>query len=72
MLRSSDEIFQIFPGNTVNVTYGRNKTEKAHITFYFPRAIKENNCSIEKCKRRCDICKDFPVISTEFTSANVK
>ena len=23
----------------------------------FPKAIKENNCSIEKCSRRCDICK---------------
>ena len=33
----------------------------------FPKIIKENNCSIEKGSRRCDICKNFLVVSTEFT-----
>ena len=28
--------------------------------------MKENNCSIGKCSRRCDICKSFLVVSTEF------
>ena len=33
----------------------------------FPRTIKDNNCLIGKFKRRCDICKNFLVLSTEFT-----
>ena len=33
----------------------------------FPRTKKENNCSIEKFNRRCDICKNFLVLSIEFT-----
>ena len=33
----------------------------------FLRTIKENNSSNEKCKRRCNICKNFLVLSTEFT-----
>ena len=33
------------------------------------KAIKESNCSemFKKCNRRCDICKCFPVVSTQFT-----
>ena len=64
MLHSSHEMLQIFP----NVTYRRNKNLKELISpSLFPRTIKENNCSIEKCNRRCDICKNFLVLSTEFT-----
>ena len=33
----------------------------------FPKIIKENNCLIEKCSRRFDICKNILVVSTEFT-----
>ena len=33
----------------------------------FSRTKKESNCSIEKCNRRCNICKNFLVLSTEFT-----
>ena len=51
-----------------NVTYRRNKNLKELISpSLFLRTIKENNCSIEKCNRRCDICKNFLVLSTEFT-----
>ena len=61
-------MLQIFPENTVNVTYRRNKNLKELIPpSLFPRTIKENNCSIEKRNRRCDICKDFLILSTEFT-----
>ena len=68
VLHSSHEMLQIFPENTVNVTYRRNKNLKELISpSLFPRTIKENNCSIEKCNRRCDICKNFLVLSTEFT-----
>ena len=68
MLHSSHEMLQIFPENTVNVTYRRNKNLEELISpSLFPRTIKENNCSIENCNRRCDICKNFLVLSTEFT-----
>ena len=50
------------------MTYKRNKNLKELISPYlFPKIIKENNCSIEKGSRRCDICKNFLVVSTEFT-----
>ena len=68
VLHSSHEMLQIFLENTVNVTYRRNKNLKELISpSLFPRTIKENKCSIEKCNKRCDICKDFLVLSTEFT-----
>ena len=68
MLHSSHEMNQIFPENTVSVTYRRNKRLKELISpSLFPRTIKENNGSTEKCNRRCNICKHFLVLSTEFT-----
>ena len=61
-------MLQIFPKNTVSVTYRQNKNlKKLRSPSLFPRTIKENNCSIEKHNRRCDICKYFLVLSTEFT-----
>ena len=67
VLHSSHKMLQIFPENTVNVTYRRNKNLKELISpSLLPRTIKENY-SIEKCNRRCDICKNFLVLSTEFT-----
>ena len=61
-------MLQIFPENTVNVTYKRNKNLKELILpSLFLRTIKENNCSIEQCDRGCDICKNFLVLSTELT-----
>ena len=68
MLHSSHEMLQNFPENTVNVTYRQNKNLKELISpFLFPSTIKENNCSIEKCNRKCDICKNFLALPTEFT-----
>ena len=44
----SSEMLQIFPENTVNVRYRRNKNLKELISpSLFSRTIKENNCSIE-------------------------
>ena len=61
-------MLQIFPENTVNVTYRRNKNLKELISpSLFPRTIKDNNCSIEKFNGRYDICKKIIVLSTEFT-----
>ena len=49
VLHSSHEVLQIFPENTVNVTYRRNKDLKELISqSFFSRTIKGNNCSIEK------------------------
>ena len=67
-MHSNQEMLRIFPENTKNVTYKRNKNLKELIfPSLFPQMIKENNCSIEKCSRRCDTCKTFLVVSTEFT-----
>ena len=66
-------MLQFFPENTVNVTYRQNKNLKELISpSLFPRTIKESNCSIEKCYRRCDICKNFLVLSAEFTYHTIK
>ena len=51
----------------------KNKTLKEVISpSLFPRTMKENNSSIEKCNRRCVICKHFLLLSTEFTSHATK
>ena len=64
----SSEMLQIFQENTVNSRYRRNKNLKELISpSLFPRTIKENNRSIEKCNRRCYICKNFLLFSTGFT-----
>ena len=61
-------MLQIFPYNTVNVTYRRNKYLKDLISSsLFHRTIKGNNCSTEKCNRRYNICTKFLLLSTEFT-----
>ena len=57
-------MLQIFPENTVDVTYTQKKLKRSPSSS--ARTIKENNCSTEKCNRRCDICKNFLVASTEF------
>ena len=68
VLHSSQEMLRIFPENAINVTCKRNEKIKKLISpSLFPKIIKENNCSTEKCSRRCDICKNFLVVSTEFT-----
>ena len=59
-LHSNQEMLRIFPENTINVTYKRNKNLKELMSpSFLPKIIKENNCSIEKCSRRHDICKIF-------------
>ena len=60
-------MLQISPENTVNVTYRRNRNLKELISSsLFPRTIKENNGSMQKYNRRCNICINFLVLSTEF------
>ena len=33
----------------------------------FPRTTKQSECSIKECNRKCDICKNFLVVSPDFT-----
>ena len=68
-LHSHQEKLRIFPENAITVTYKRKKNLKKKLISLslFPKAIKENNCSIDRRSRRCYICKNFLVVSTEFT-----
>ena len=57
-------MLDIFPQNTISVTYKRNKNLREVLSpSLFPRTTKQNECFIEKCNKRCDICKNFLVIS---------
>ena len=52
VLHSNQEMLRIFLENTLNVTYKKNKNVKELISpSLFPKAIKENNCLIEKCDK---------------------
>ena len=53
------------------MAYKRNLKELISPSL-FPKIIKENNCSVVKCSRRSDICKNFLVVSTEFTCQATK
>ena len=60
VLHSNQEMLRIFPENTINVTFKRNKNFKELICpSLFPKIIKENNCSVEKYSGRCDFLKIF-------------
>ena len=68
VLHSNQEMLRIFPENAINMTYKRNKNLKELTSSsLLPKIITENNCSIERCSRRCDISKNFLVVSNEFT-----
>ena len=51
-----------------SVTYKRNKNLREILSpSLFPRTTKQNKCFIEKCNKKCDICKNFLIVSTGFT-----
>ena len=57
-----------FPQNTISVTYKRNKNLRKILSpSLFPRNTKHNKCSIKECNRKCDICKNFLVVFSDFT-----
>ena len=61
-------MLDIFPHNTISVTYKRNKHLREILPpLLFPRTTKQNECSIKECNRKCDICKNFLVVSPDFT-----
>ena len=65
VLHSSQNMLEIFPSNTINVTYKRGKNLRELISpSLFPRVHNQHSSSSYK---RCDICTNFLVASTEFT-----
>ena len=68
VLHSNQNMLEIFPRNTINVTYKRGKNLRELISpSLFPRVHNQHPSSSEKCQKRCDICTNFLVASTEFT-----
>ena len=61
-------MLDIFPQNTISVTYKRNKNLRDILSqLLFPRTTKQNECSIEEFNRKCVICKNFLAGSPDFT-----
>ena len=68
ILYSDREMLNIFPENSINITYKRNKNLRELLSpSCFPGVIKEHQSSLQKCNKRCDICTNFLVHSNEFT-----
>ena len=50
-------MLDIFPQNTISVTYKRNKNLREILSLsLFSRTTKHNERSIKECNRKCDIC----------------
>ena len=61
-------MLDIFLRNTRSVTYKRNKhLREIWSPSLFPRTTKQNECSIKEGNKKCDICKNFLVVSPYFT-----
>ena len=68
ILYSNQQVLDIFPQNTISVTYKRNKNLGEILSpSVFPRTTKHNECSIKEYNRKCDICKNFLVVFPDFT-----
>ena len=68
ILYSNQQMLDIFPQNTISVTYKRNKNLREILSpSFFPWITKQNECSIKECNKKCDICKNFLVVSPDFT-----
>ena len=68
ILCSNQQMLDIFPQNTISVTYKRNKNLSEILSpALFPRTSRYNECSIKECNRKCDICKNFLIVSPNFT-----
>ena len=58
----------MFLQNTVSVTDKRNKNFREILSpSLFSRTTKLYRCSIEECNRKQEICKNFLVVSPDFT-----
>ena len=68
ILYSNQQMLDIFPQNTISVTYKRNKNlREILLLLLFLRTTKHNKCSIKECNRKWNICKNFLVVSPDFT-----
>ena len=68
ILYSNQQMLDIFPQKSISVTYKRSKNVREILSpSLFPRTTKKNECSIKECNRKCDICKNFLVVSSDFT-----
>ena len=66
-LRHSDNNLKtLFPTETFNVVYRRNKNLKALLTFFlFPISRRKNYSCVTSCNT-CDICENYIVFSSTF------
>ena len=68
ILYSIQQMIDNFLQNTISVTYKRNENlREVLLPSLFRRTAKQNECSIEKFNRKCDICKNILVIFSDFT-----
>ena len=68
ILCSNQQMLDIFPKKSISVTYKRSKNLREILSpSLFPRTTKQNECSIKECNRKCDICKNFLIASSDFT-----
>ena len=68
ILYSNQQMFDNFRHKTISVTYKRNKNLIEILSpSLFSRTAKQNECYIKECNKKCDICKNFLVVSPDFT-----
>ena len=68
ILYSNQQMLHIFWHKTISVTYKRNENLIEILSpSLFPRTTKQNECYIKECNKKCDICKNFLVVSPDFT-----
>ena len=61
-------MLDIFPHNTISVTYKRNKNLREILSpSLFPRTTKKNECYIKEYNKKYGISKNFIVVSPDFT-----
>ena len=60
-------MLDIFSQNIINVTdKGNTNLREIFSPSLFPRPTKQNECFTEECDRKCDIYKNFLVVSPDF------
>ena len=61
-------MLDIFLQKNRSATYKRNKNLREILSpLLLRRTTKQNECSIKERNRKCDICKNFLVVSSDFT-----
>ena len=61
-------MLDFFSHDTISVTYKRNKNLREILSpSCFPRTTKQYECFVKECNKKCDICRNFLVVSLDFT-----